>query len=325
MNDLSTHPAPAHPSATAEPHRPRIGLIGAGRAGRYLLERTAIRAEPPFVAIAECDPERRACVENFTIPVFNDAAALLTLADLDEVLLALPPDRALAVATAAIDASKSVTVVVPLGGDPSAWRQLHERAEQRGLSLRLRSPQPTDTATEWADRFLTDGTLGPLHDVRYLFWDTGLPDSRVYEIAGQLIDAGLWTLLCRTLAELVRWQRLSNSAPFQLETSWVRRRDDGRVIGCGMSLRSPQEIAAVIDLRLDARVSLRTGWVIEGAAASWQPGKLWRRNPDGELIDEHFPPPGTVTEPMTLTREFADELAAFELIVAGLTHATPAT
>lgn len=159
----------------------RALLVGYGFAGGWIHD-PLIRATPGIdvAGIVTTDPDRRAHARtrHADVEIFDDVDAGLA-ADFDVVVLAVPNDLHLELATRALRLGRTVVVDKPVAPTAAGARRIAAEAERSGGSVAVFHNRRWDgdflTVADLVDR----GALGTIHRLESRFdrWTPGSPDN----------------------------------------------------------------------------------------------------------------------------------------------------
>jgi predicted dehydrogenase len=183
-----------------------FGLIGAGGIGRVRAD--ALRATPGcrLAAVADLDRGRAASVAAGArwVTGYRD---LLSMADVEAVVVSTPPPSHEEIVCAALEAGKHVLCEKPLAPEPAAARRMVEAARRAGRVLTTGFNHRYFPAVKFLNATLASGRLGRLDHVRAFGGHEGLSqfsapwmyDKEVIG-GGALMDVGIHVIdLARSL------------------------------------------------------------------------------------------------------------------------------
>ena len=114
----------------------RVGLVGAGRFGRFLAGAMADLTDVRLVVVADTDPSRAGALANeLGVRPAMRWEDLLTDAEVDVVVVATPPSSHATIACAALDSGRHVLCEKPLATDAASAAAVRVAAEQSGRVL----------------------------------------------------------------------------------------------------------------------------------------------------------------------------------------------
>jgi len=152
--------------------RIRLGAIGGGNRGRYLMGLAKANPDVQFVATCDAWDQRAAAAAEFTgaPEKYADYRRLLERPDIDGVILATWDNTHSQIAIDACKAGKDVYVEKPMTSEPEQGKPLvkavrqHKRVLQVGMQQRSMA-----NFIEAKQRFVDTGKLGEVHMVRTLW------------------------------------------------------------------------------------------------------------------------------------------------------------
>lgn len=270
----------------------RVAVVGLDRLGWHRIEQLGLRDDWSVVALTDARPDRRALARVSRTEVVDTIDELLTVPELDGVIITEPPAQRRELVERCLDARVSVWLEAPLSDDLRQVRRFQTLARERGVQVRVLQPRRFDTAYRQAVSMLQSGRLGQLRSIRLVSaeWtafagDEGAPACPLTDPVEQFGPHG--------------FDQLVGMVPSDPHWVWARRcsGEDGFLavvcFTCGTT--------AQIEIRRRARATCQTGWVLEGENASFQQGRLISVANDGELIDELVTPPPLSDDPLHLS------------------------
>jgi predicted dehydrogenase len=152
----------------------RIGVIGCGWwATRAHLPALQANPDAMIAGIADPDPENRArAAERFGVPderVFADANEMLTTAELDAAIVAVPHDLHAPLARAVLDRGLHLLLEKPMTIRPPDARALAALAEERGVELIIGYPWLYNRQVLAVRDAIADGRIGAIEYVSCQF------------------------------------------------------------------------------------------------------------------------------------------------------------
>lgn len=184
----------------------RLGIIGAGAISQIVhLPILAERPDVHVVALADTDVHKAETLSRrFSVPMVMGADDLLTLDDLDAIVLCTPNHLHEPMAIAAMEAGRDVLVERPLASTSEGARRVVDVAEQTGRVLMVGMPHRFRPEVIALRSFVKGGELGELYAVRGSWLTRSFPSTRTTWRAdpeeaggGSLIDLGIPALdLC---------------------------------------------------------------------------------------------------------------------------------
>jgi predicted dehydrogenase len=219
---------------------PRVGVIGYGYWGVYLVRNVIATPLLELAAIAEPDPgaQAHAEAEHPSVPVYDSPEEMLVCDDIDAVMLATPASTHGALGMQAIQKGCHLFVEKPLTLNREASARLVTEAERRGLVLMVGHTFLYSPAVIYLRRMIEAGEFGKL---RYLHSQRLLGQPR--------LDCGvLWDLASHDVSIILH---LLGERPVE-------------VAGRGFShLRNDNEDTCFANLLFPSRIdaSIHVSWV----------------------------------------------------------------
>ena len=173
----------------------KVGLLGCGRIARFFhLDILARRSPLRLVAVADADGRAReaAAARAPDAELYTDYRALIEQADVDSVVICLPPALHAPAGIAAFEAGKHVYMEKPIARTTVEAAPLVEAWERSGRVGMMGFNYRFDPAVREARRAIRDGVLGEIVAVRTTFTSESRPlpdwkESRA-EGGGVLLD-----------------------------------------------------------------------------------------------------------------------------------------
>ncbi len=251
--------------------------MGLDRRGWHRLEQLSLRDDWRVAAVTDPRADRRS-VARISCPVVVDSLDdLLATSGLSGVIVTEPPRQRATIVQHCLLAGKEVWLEPPLSDDLRQVRRLQTLARERRVALHVLQTQRYDQKYRTACAAVRSGRLGSLLSLRLVSaeWttfvgDLGAAACPLVDPVEQFGPHGFDQLL-----------GLIDSDPHWV---WARRcsGEDGFLAVIGFT----NGVTAQVEVRRRARATCHTGWVLEGAAASYQDGRIISVASDGELIDE---------------------------------------
>ncbi|MDB5341955.1 MAG: dehydrogenase [Schlesneria sp.] len=266
-----------------------LGLIGAGPFSHHLLERLLLRKD--LMAVAACFGSQPARPNSpLDCEVHSQPRAVIENPRTQIVYFAEPasPD----IIELAIQYGKVVVLTSTIGLTSGELSRLAGLAAVRGILAVVDEPR------RWGDDFLSAkavfdaGQLGKLQRVRLAIHETSLPGETfsngvLWELGGHWFDQLL--VFTTTVPEAVQLRRFYGTT-------------GTADVGFLATIDFREGISAVVEVQTASLLSLRTGWLLEGATGAYRAGRQYSKTPDGEIIDE------PVTVPVLRSDPFLDNL-----------------
>lgn len=141
-----------------------VGIIGCGLIGQ---KRAKALSKGRLVACADINEDRaKALAGNSGAKVFGDGCGLLTLPEVDIVIIATWHDSLAAITLAAIEAGKHVLVEKPAARNPAELEPVMVAAERRGVKVHVGFNHRYHRAFRKARELFEAGALGDLMFIR---------------------------------------------------------------------------------------------------------------------------------------------------------------
>jgi scyllo-inositol 2-dehydrogenase (NADP+) len=289
-----------------------VGVIGAGPFGHHLFERLMLRDD--LKAVAAWFGERSAHQPQAECTVHQQPQAVIEDARTQIVYFAEVASRELV--EFAIQHRKSVVLATTTGLSSRDLSQIAELAASQGTIAVLDEPHRWDDDFLSAKSVFDSGGLGQLERLRLSIHETALPgetfpDGILRGLGFHWLDQLLVFVSAQPRA--VRLRRFCES---------------GGTIDSGFlaTIDFADGASAVIELQLASLLSLRTGWLLEGAMGAYRAGRRYSKTLDGEIIDEPVSVATSVDDPFfdNLAQAIAGDNSALSTLVT-LTHAARVT
>ena len=183
----------------------RVGIVGCGLIGQKRAR--ALGPAGRVVACADLDEDRaRAAAEHDGARVFSDWRQLVSLPDVDVVVVATPHDTLAPITLAAVEAGKHVLVEKPAARSPAELKPVIEAAERRRAKVHVGFNHRYHRSFRKAREIFESGALGELMFVRARYghggrigYDQEWRARPEISGGGELIDQG------PHLIDLARW------------------------------------------------------------------------------------------------------------------------
>jgi predicted dehydrogenase len=183
----------------------RVGIVGCGLIGQKRAR--ALGPAGRVVACADLDEDRaRAAAVHDGARVFSDWRQLVSLPDVDVVVVATPHDTLAPITLAAVEAGKHVLVEKPAARSPAELKPVIEAAERRRAKVHVGFNHRYHRSFRKAREIFESGALGELMFVRARYghggrigYDQEWRARPEISGGGELIDQG------PHLIDLARW------------------------------------------------------------------------------------------------------------------------
>lgn len=255
----------------------KLGVIGLGRMGRFRLEQ--LRLCDDVAAVIGCDP--RPTARELSRELVDRTTAELedvwSTPGLDAVLVAAPHARHIEIIRNVLERGLGVAVELPLAAATTDLAGL--TPDDRVLVL---DSTGDDVELLLARELVDFGRLGDVRSVRYVTREFRLPD-RPEQVSTDSDDA---EDLLEVFAEPI-FTRLHNLiAPPESVFGRLFRDVAGRATGFVALFSDRAGRTVHIEVRTDSLVGERSGWILEGAVATFCRKRVYSRMSDGEIIDQ---------------------------------------
>ena len=187
------------------PDRLKMGVLGLGRMGRLYMHMLASRIDGvQLYAIAETDEhQRHAIKDKFDIPyIFADAQELISLPELDAVVIATPTSTHPELVIAAAHAGKAIFCEKPLALTLAETRTVLKEVAQAAVPLQVGFMRRFDGAYQKARTLIADGKIGQPVTFKSIGRDPFCPQREYADPArsgGLIIDMAIHDF------DLARW------------------------------------------------------------------------------------------------------------------------
>lgn len=283
-----------------------IGVIGAGPCSHHLFERLSLREDLKAVTAWFGESAQRPVVQS-SCELLSQPRIVIEDARTQIVYFAESAPRNLV--ELAIQHRKPVVLTTTAGLRSSDLEHVAALAESQGTIAIL------DASRRWDDDFLNaksvfdSGGFGKLERLRLAFHETAMP--------GETFPGGI-------LPELgFHWlDQLLVFVTSKPQVARLRRFNAGFLA----TIDFEDGVSAVIEVQLASLLSLRTGWLLEGATGAYRAGRRYSKTLDGEIIDEPVSVAPSTGDPFfdTLTQAMSGD-SATQLALATLKHAARVT
>jgi predicted dehydrogenase len=255
----------------------RVGIVGMSSAGLFHLERLSLRPDVRLAGVFDRAPARIVLANDRSCPVWDELRSGLTSSDIDALFLV---DDILAEdVSTALRHGKQVVVHRPWLLSPNELQSLDDQASSSGRVATISCLRRWSTDFVAAVAAKQTGRLGALQTVRLTSCEQSVADDNSF--AGILPEFGFhW------FDQLLK---LIESRPTRIFATRLNDSDSGREQGFLVVVDFENGCHALIDVRTQSRLSLRTGWMLEGSLGSYRGNRLYTRTADGEIVDEPLP------------------------------------
>ena len=248
----------------------RLGIAGLRQVGRFHVERWFSGDEVRVVAGCDVDPGRRSLAEPLCGRIVGDLDELLSLSDLDAVLLDVPLAERAALGQRILAAQRNLIVEPPIARSISEAAALFSAARELGGRVFELQTWCDDADFAAAHHVVHSGLLGELRLIRFERWEAQADPSASQERdeppLRRAAVAAIDQLVCLTdrLPELVYAVSLPGA-------------------GVSIAVRFSGGSVALVTIHAAAATRLDHGWAIDGERGGYAAGRRWIRNADGEI------------------------------------------
>lgn len=262
----------------------RLAIAGAGHRGNFYRERWQLLNPGRVVAHAADQPK----ISGSSLPVVSLRDLPARSHGCTAVLVTIPAAERGTLVAECLSARLSVLVEPPLAQTLAEAQSLFELAQSNGVTLRMIGMRRSEPDYLAASAAVNSGRLGSLTALRwytseYAVW--GGDAATDYRRGESLTAAGP--------AIFDQLAGLTGAVPLA-----VTARDFPAEDGFTADIDFDDGTTACIELRRAARVTLRTGWMIEGNHGSYHHRRIITTTADGELVDEAVPLPAPPLDPL---------------------------
>ncbi len=274
----------------------RVGLVGCGRIGLHLIERSAVGG--PFQVVAASE---ELDVSRLIAPFGVRLMSLPELAQSTDVDVLwgtsywdFPFDR-LPLETNHV---QHLIVETPFTLSPPAAEQAFADASRRGRLL-IHHPWRADLDFRQALAVARDEKLGAIRAVKFVLWSYARPPRG----ATRCVEPAVWDELAQPGATKLRFVAhaldqlvlLVLSRPIRVFAVGDRVADGNDLFaGDSLALHVLFESGceAEIDVRLDSPVPVQSGWMLTGERGGYAKGRQHTLTDEGEVFDSPVTPAG---------------------------------
>lgn len=256
----------------------RVGIAGLNPSSLFAIEQLSLDSRFQIVQVAVTNPLQAHLIGNSRYQVSTQPASVLASKDADIFFVneEVPFDAV----TVALRQGKRIVCQSPWMFSADQWGSLKKYASSEESSLAAICAQ-----IRWSSEFVASESairsnrLGRLKSIRMTSWEKTIPPRAVVDV---LREVGFERLF--QLASLV-------TAPSR--SVYARRfyDDDKHDVGFLAVIEFADGCLAQIEINIESRLSLRTGWILEGTTGSYRNDRLYTTAEDGEFVDEPLVPP----------------------------------
>jgi scyllo-inositol 2-dehydrogenase (NADP+) len=302
-----------------------LGLIGAGPLSHHFLERLLLRKDLKAVAAwFGSQPDRPNSPPG--CDVHSEPRGVIENPRTEVVYFAEPASPDLI--ELAIEFGKSVVLTSTIGLTSGELSRLAGLASAKELLAVVDEPRRWDEDFLGAKAVFDAGRLGKLQRIRLAIHETSLPGETfsngvLRELGGHWLDQLL--VFTTTDPQAIQFRRFYGT--------------NGTVdVGFLATIDFSDGISAIVEVQTASLLSLRTGWLLEGAMGAYRAGRQYSKTADGEIIDEPVTIPALRADPFldNLVKAVAgDQTGSLQLVTVShaartsalielLEHAAPA-
>lgn len=273
----------------------RIGLIGCGRVGMHLIERSAIGG--PFQVIAACDNPR---ISELIAPLGVRLMSLQELAqsvDIDVLWITSFWEFPFESSPSQTFHGQHLIAEAPFALGHQSAKQAFADAAQQGSLLLIHHPRRADPDFRQALTVARDEKIGEIRAVKFVLWSYGRPPRGATRGIQQPFGdeyakpgATKVRFVAHALDQLVQ---LIPSRPIKVSAIGDPGVSD-LFAGDSLLLRIVFESGclAEIDIRLDSPTPFQNGWTLTSERGGYAKGRQYTLTDDGEVFDS----PVTISE-----------------------------
>ncbi|GDY08268.1 MAG: gfo/Idh/MocA family oxidoreductase [Planctomycetota bacterium] len=270
----------------------RVGLIGLGRPGLYLMERFAAGGSFRVVA-ALADPIVADVVSPFGARMVNHPRELLAAADIDVVWFAEHDAFRNAFTPADALCEKHAIVETLLTLSSSSADRAFQEATHRNRLLLVRHPRRSDPDFRQASAVAQDRTHGAIRAAKFVSWSYGLPPRGATRGHGPLppdaSDDPQITKLRFAAHALDQLVTLVSDHPIRVFATGDQNVPAFSDLLAGNSLTLQMTFKngcqAEIDIRLDSPTQFQSGWLLTADRGGYSKDRQFTLTDEGEIFD----------------------------------------
>lgn len=279
MNDVSTSPL-------------RVGLVGLGRPGLFLIERFSVSG--PFRVVATCaDPCVAELVAPFGVRLVDHPQDLLGAADVDVVWFAEHDAFRNRFTAAEAIRAKQTIVETPLTLSQTVAEHIFREAAQHRRTLLVHNARRCDPDFQKAVSVAQDHSIGAIRSAKFVSWSYGLsPVSSAREHCSLPLDASSdthFTKLRFVAHAIDQLMLLVNDNPVRVYAigDHTCRENANLLTGLSLALQISFEHGchAEIDIRLDSPTQFQSGWMLTAERGGFANGKRFTLTDEREVFD----------------------------------------
>ena len=155
----------------------KFGLIGAGMIGGLRTQALRQAQGCELIAVADVDEKRaKALASLCNARAFKNFQELLSLKELDSVVVSTPPQFHEKIVLSSLESGKNVICEKPLGSTVESCRKMVETARRFKKTLTTGFNHRYFPAVQVVKKAITDGIIGELNHVRAFTGHTGLSE-----------------------------------------------------------------------------------------------------------------------------------------------------
>ena len=277
----------------------RVGLVGCGRVGLHLIERSAVGGPFQIVAASE-ELDVSPLIAPFGVRQIS-LSELVQSADIEVLWITSFWEFPFECSPLAATHGQHLIVETPFTLGLQAAEQAFADAARRGRLLLIHHPRRADPEFRQTLAVARDEKIGPIRAVKFVLWSYGRPPRGAVRSA----DPSVWDEFAEPGATKVRFVAhaldqlvlLIPSRPISV----LAVGDSSAVTAdlfAGDSLALHIVFAsgcqAEIDIRLDSPTPFQSGWILTGERGGYANGRQYTLTDEGEVFDS---PVTTTDEP----------------------------
>lgn len=299
----------------------RVGLVGCGRVGLHLIERSAVGGSFQVVAASEMLSEKpvaptvqkvsealdvRCLIAPFGVRLMS-LSELAQSADLDVLWVTSLGEFPFECSPSEVFRGQHLIAETPFALGNQAAQQAFADAAQRGRLLLIHHPRRSDPEFRQASAVARAEKIGAIRAVKFVLWSYG----RAPRGATRGVQPPVWdeyteprTTLVRFVAHaldqlvlLIPGRPMSVTATSE---SGVSNRDLFAGDSLMLHIVFDSGCLAEIDIRLDSPTPFQSGWILTGERGGYAKGRQYTLTDEGEVFDS----PVTTTDTLEETDQF---------------------
>lgn len=268
-----------------------VAFVGLDAVGLFLFERFSLHPNVRLTGVYDRDANRLELVKDSDVQIWDkpESAVASTTSD----LLVFAPGTAVEFIELAARSGKQIVVCSP-------WQYTSYQLSTLSDAVTSSYSRATYTCLpRWSADFATalaansSGRMGTLQLAHSTNWQTCLAQDS---------QSSSWREPC--FDWLDQLLLLTDSSPNRVYAKINPPVQNSAGYSLNVLLEFANGCTAQLDLRTDSRLSLRTGWMLEGTTGSYRNHRIYTTMIDGEIVDEPFSGPSLPNE------QFVDQLVS---------------